>query len=91
MNLPECEIFEHKNFNTGNGSGDGFRFRTSLPVPDLGADLNDKVSSVIVYAGKWRFYKDKNFSGAHFELGVGHHNVPSGFSDAISSYEPVSY
>ena len=88
--LPECEVFDHGNWNTGEDDEDGFRFRTSLRVFNVGEVMNDNISSIIVYAGVWRFYEHVDFQGASIDRGVGQHNLPAEWNDRISSYEPIS-
>ncbi len=57
-------------------------------------NFNDQVSSIIVLNGTWSLYKDKNFKGTEWRLGVndnpyGFYPEPTNFdNDAISSAQP---
>lgn len=55
---------------------------------------NDRISSIIVVSGRWRFYEAGNYGGASWELGPGYYsnlaavNIPN---DVISSFRPVAW
>lgn len=55
---------------------------------------NDRISSIIVVSGRWRFYEASNYGGASWELGPGYYpnlaavNIPN---DIISSFRPVAW
>lgn len=54
--------------------------------------FNDVTSSVIVVSGNWVMYKDINFQGSAWKLGVGRYETPQigGFeNDAVSSVKPA--
>ena len=89
--IPDCSVFEHENFNTNNGDEDGWSYRTSLRISYIGDDWNDQISSMFVHSGTWRFYEHADFVGEHFDLPPGYHNVPGGWNDRVSSYEPISW
>jgi len=83
--LPDVEVFEHINFG-------GARWRTSLSYLYVGDWWNDKISSIIVYSGRWRFYQHIDFGGSYWDLGVGYHPwvVDRGIpNDIISSFESL--
>jgi hypothetical protein len=55
-------------------------------------NFNDVTSSVIVVSGNWVMYKDINFQGSVWKLGVGRYASPEsgGFeNDAVSSVKPA--
>lgn len=89
--VPEVTVFEHINQNNNPGDEDGWSYRTTFRISYIGDDWNDQISSMIVHSGTWRFYEHINFGGAHFDRGPGHHNVPDGWNDRISSFEPISW
>lgn len=89
---PEIIIYEHPDFNTGEGHREGFEFRTNLAVSWIG-DWNDRVSSIIVVSGLWRFYNDANFdekSGIR-DLRPGYYPNFKQFGDVISSFQPLHF
>ncbi len=54
-------------------------------------DFNDEVSSAIVISDTWHLYKDSDFKGADWRLGVGNYATSDsgGFiNDAVSSAKP---
>jgi len=78
LRTPEIEVFEHWDFA-------GVSWRTSLSYRYVGDFWNDKISSIIVYSGIWRFFEHRDFKGDHWDLGPGHHRrTPR--NDAISSW-----
>jgi hypothetical protein len=93
--LPEIEVFEHINFNQNSGDERGFSFRTSFNVTFVGDRMNDKISSFIIYSGRWQFFQDINFGNPYPPiLGPGQYffvndiGIPN---DQISSYKCVSF
>jgi len=56
--LPEIEIFEHINFG-------GASWRTNLNYLYVGGWWNDKISSIIIVRGTWRFYQHRDYKGAY--------------------------
>lgn len=88
---PEIIIFEHQNFNTGEG-GEGFEFRTNLAVAWIG-DWNDRISSIIIVSGVWRFYNDADFDvkSGHRDLEPGYYPHFKEFGDVISSFQPLYF
>jgi hypothetical protein len=90
--VPEIIIYEHSHFNTGEGDREGFEFRTNLAVSWIG-DWNDRISSIIIVSGVWRFYNDADFdvkSGIR-DLDPGYYANFKEFGDVISSFQPISF
>jgi hypothetical protein len=81
--LPEIEIFEHINFG-------GRSWRTNLNYLYVGGWWNDRISSIIIVRGRWRFYQHRDYRGAYWDLSgpayypwVEDANIPN---DIISSF-----
>jgi Beta/Gamma crystallin len=85
--FPEVVVFEHANFQ-------GAEKRTNLNLSYVGDFWNDKISSIIVISGTWRFFQHANYQGAYWDLGPGYYswveavNIPN---DIISSMYVVSW
>ena len=62
--LPEVIIYDHVCFK-------GAYARTNLSFHYLGDFWNDRISSLIVVSGVWRFYRDEYYKGDHWDLGPG--------------------
>ena len=62
--LPELIIYDHIGFK-------GAYARTNLSFHYLGDFWNDRISSLIVVSGVWRFYRDEYYKGDHWDLGPG--------------------
>jgi hypothetical protein len=93
----DIEVFEHDDFNTHDGDEDGWHFRTSLDIVNMG-DFNDQASSVIIYTGFWEFYEHVEFNlkgtveGYAVRLGPGYHgslNSLGIINDTLSSFRRV--
>lgn len=57
----------------------------------LASRENDKISSIRVNAGKWRFYEHADYSGRVWDvITPGLRNVPSWLNDKISSWMRIS-
>lgn len=81
--LPEVQVFEHINFG-------GATWRTNLNYLYVGDFWNDKISSIIIVRGRWRFYQHRDYKGAYWDLSgpayypwVEAANIPN---DIISSF-----
>lgn len=81
--LPQVQIYEHINFG-------GHNEITSLNWYYVGDWWNDKISSVVIYSGRWRFYEHWHYQGAYWDLGPGQYSwveavgIPN---DIISSFK----
>ena len=64
MRLPEVVIYDHVGFK-------GAYARTNLSFHFLGDFWNDRISSLIVVSGVWRFYRDEYYKGDYWDLGPG--------------------
>lgn len=85
--LPEIEVFEHINFG-------GASWRTNLNYLYVGGWWNDRISSIIVVRGTWRFYQHRDYQGAYWDLtGPNYYpwvedaNIPN---DIISSFKCIA-
>ena len=73
----------------------GFRgayARTNLSFLYVGDFWNDRISSLIVVSGIWRFYRDEYYKGDHWDLGPGFYEcffMEKGPDDVISSFKAI--
>jgi hypothetical protein len=83
--MPEIEIFEHINFG-------GHSWRTNLNYLYVGGWWNDRVSSMVVIRGRWRFYMHRDYMGPYWDVNPGYYpwvedvNIPN---DIISSFRCI--
>ena len=56
LRLPELIVYDHVGFK-------GAYARTNLSFHFLGDFWNDRISSLIVVSGVWRFYRDEYYKG----------------------------
>lgn len=82
--LPEVVVYEGYDYA-------GHHLRTNLNMQIIGSDLNDKISSIIVVHGTWRFYRDRHFKGDYWDLGVGYYPSIGSADDSISSFQCIEY
>lgn len=76
---------------------DDSNFRKRLVSTDsgtrnVGNNVNDRVTSIVINQGRWRFYTDSNFRGVSADLGPGRYpNIGLGIipNDSISSFRRV--
>lgn len=83
--LPEVIIFDHVGFK-------GAMARTNLSFHYLGKFWNDRISSVIVVSGVWRFYRDAHYGGDYWDLGPGYYEcffTSKGPDDVVSSFQAI--
>ncbi len=83
--LPELIVYDHIGFK-------GASARTNLSFNFLGDFWNDRISSVIVVSGVWRFYRDEYYKGDHWDLGPGFYEcffTHAGPDDVVSSFKAV--
>jgi hypothetical protein len=83
--MPELVIFDHVGFK-------GAACRTNLSFHFLGNFWNDRISSLIVVSGVWRFYRDEYYKGDHWDLGPGFYECffkDKGPDDVISSFQAI--
>lgn len=86
IRLPEVVLYEHIDFG-------GSSFQTSLNWHFVGGWWNDRISSIIVLGGHWRFYEHWHYQGRYWDLGPGQYRwaQPAGISgDTISSFQLIS-
>ncbi len=87
IRLPEVIVFDHAGFK-------GAYARTNLSFHYLGDFWNDRISSLIVVSGVWRFYRDDHYKGDHWDLGPGYYDsffTEAGPDDVISSFKAISF
>ena len=83
--LPEVIIFDHVGFK-------GASARTNLSFHYLGKFWDDRISSVIVVNGVWRFYRDAHYGGDYWDLGPGYYEcffTSKGPDDVVSSFQAI--
>ncbi len=84
--LPELVVYDHMGFK-------GAYARTNLSFHHLGKFWNDRISSLIVVSGVWRFYRDDFYKGDHWDLGPGFYEcffTDKGPDDVVSSFQAIS-
>jgi hypothetical protein len=84
--LPEVIIFDHVGFK-------GASARTNLSFHYLGKFWDDRISSVIVVNGVWRFYRDAHYGGDYWDLGPGYYEcffTSKGPDDVVSSFQAIA-
>jgi hypothetical protein len=75
LRLPEIVVYDHVGFK-------GAYARTNLSFHFLGDFWNDRISSVVVVNGVWRFYRGPGFYESFF--------TAAGPDDAVSSFQAIS-
>lgn len=82
MRLAEVAIYEHINWG-------GATAQTTLNWRYVGDFWNDKISSIVVLGGRWRFYEHIHYGGRYWDLEAGQYaSVPN---DIISSFQLTSF
>ena len=84
--LPEIVVYDHMGFK-------GAHARTNLSFHHLGKFWNDRISSLIVVSGVWRFYRDDFYKGDHWDLGPGFYEcffTDKGPDDVVSSMQAIA-
>jgi hypothetical protein len=86
IRLPEVVIYDHICFG-------GAYARTNLSFHFIGKFWNDRISSLIVVSGVWRFYRDEYYKGDHWDLGPGYYEsffTEKGPDDVVSSFQAIA-
>lgn len=86
MRLPELVIYDHICFG-------GAYARTNLSFHFIGDFWNDRISSLIVVSGVWRFFRDEYYKGDHWDLGPGYYEsffTAKGPDDVVSSFQAIA-
>jgi len=84
--LPELIVYDHICFK-------GAYARTNLSFHYLGDFWNDRISSLIIVSGIWRFYRDDYYKGDHWDLGPGFYEsffTEAGPDDVVSSFQAIA-
>lgn len=82
VRLPEVAIYEHIDYG-------GRKDQTSLNWQFVGGFWNDRISSIVVLGGHWRFFEHINYGGKSWLLGPGQYRWVSSVgvpNDIISSF-----
>ena len=82
--LPEVVVYHDHDYA-------GPSHRTNLNFRRMSRELNDKISSIVVVRGTWRFYRDPNYMGDYWDLDVGYYPNIGSVSDVISSFQCIKY
>ena len=82
--LPEVVIYQDHDYG-------GPSHRTNLNFRRMSKDLNDKISSIVVVRGTWRFYRDPDYTGDYWDLDVGYYPSLGPVSDEISSFQCIKH
>lgn len=86
LRLPELIVYDHACFK-------GAYARTNLSFHYLGDFWNDRISSLIVVSGIWRFYRDEYYKGDYWDLGPGFYEsffTEAGPDDVVSSFQAIA-
>ncbi len=87
IRLPQVVLYEHIDFG-------GAFAQTALNWHFVGDYWNDRLSSIIVLGGRWRFYEHWHYEGRYWDLAPGYYRwvqdvgIPN---DAISSFQLISF
>jgi len=84
--MPELVVFDRIGFK-------GAAARTNLSFHYLGDFWNDRISSLIIVSGVWRFYRDDYYKGDSWDLGPGYYESffkDKGPDDVISSFQAIA-
>ena len=86
IRLPELVVYDHTGFK-------GAYARTNLSFNYIGDFWNDRISSLIVVSGVWRFFRDEYYKGPHWDLGPGYYEsffAAKGPDDVASSFQCIA-
>ncbi|MEH2358487.1 beta/gamma crystallin-related protein [Nostoc sp.] len=79
------ELYDDSNF--GN-----LLVQTNQGTGNVGDNVNDRITSIVVNEGTWRFFTDSQFRGVSADLGPGRYaNIGLGIipNDSISSFQRI--
>lgn len=65
---------------------------TNAGTPNVGNNVNDRTTSIVINEGVWRFYTDSNYRGVSADLRPGRYaNIGLGIipNDSISSFRRI--
>ncbi len=86
IRLPELVIYDHACFG-------GAYARTNLSFNFVGDFWNDRISSIIIVSGVWRFFRDEYYKGPSWDLGPGYYEsffTEKGPDDVVSSFQAIA-
>jgi len=84
--VTELVVYDHTGFK-------GAYARTNLSFNYIGDFWNDRISSLIVVSGVWRFYRDEYYKGDYWDLGPGFYEsffTSKGPDDVVSSFQAIA-
>jgi hypothetical protein len=82
--LPEVVVYDEHDYG-------GTSHRTNLNFRRMSKEMNDKIASIVVVRGTWRFYRDSNYTGDYWDLDVGYYPTLGSVSHLISSFQCIKY
>ena len=82
--LPEVVVYQDHDYG-------GESYRTNLNFQLIPKDFNDKISSIVIVRGTWRFYREPNFHGDYWDLPVGYYPTLGSANNQISSFQCIKY
>ena len=82
--LPEVVVYHDHDYG-------GHHHRTNLNFRRMSNELNDKISSIVVVRGTWRFYREQNYKGDYWDLDVGYYPNIGALNDEISSFQCIAW
>ena len=82
--LPEVVVYQDHDYG-------GPSHRTNLNFRRMSNEFNNKISSIVVVKGTWRFYRDQNYMGDYWDLEPGYYPGIGSVSDVISSFQCIKY
>lgn len=66
--------------------------QTNSDTPNVGNDVNDRVTSIVINEGTWRFFTDSQYRGVSADLSPGRYpNIGLGTipNDSITSFRRI--
>ncbi|MCG5058662.1 MAG: beta/gamma crystallin family protein [Limnoraphis sp. WC205] len=66
--------------------------QTNSDTPNVGNDVNDRVTSIVINEGTWRFFIDSQYRGVSTDFGPGRYpNIGLGTipNDSITSFRRI--
>ena len=82
--VPEVVVFHDSRY-------EGIEKRTNLNNYMMGKDFDNKISSIIVVRGTWRFYRDIGYRGQYWDLEPGYYPVIGTADDTFSSFQCIKW
>jgi hypothetical protein len=83
--MAAVELYNHSNFR-------GKLVETNSDTPNVGDIVNDRVTSIVINQGTWRFFTDSNYRGVSADFRPGRYpNIGLGTlpNDSITSFRRI--